>query len=194
MVMGVAEEYLIIINIIGFVLYLINMLLYNYTAEANVDKFLTIISLVGGSLGILLAIVLFDRKSVKDNMMSRVFVICLFVIQLVMFLFLKGAHGEKITFAFWEFFAEHKILIIYSVIINFVSFAAFAVDKINACEGRSRIRIITLLGIAFAGGSIGAILGMYIFRHKTRVDYFTVGVPLIMIMQAVVIFYLMNLR
>lgn len=193
MVMGVAEIYLIIINIIGFVLYLINMLLYNYTAEANVDKFLTIISLVGGSLGILLAIVLFDRKSVKDNMMSRVFVICLFVIQLVMFLFLKGANGEKITFAFWEFFAEHKILIIYSVIINFVSFAAFAVDKINACEGRSRIRIITLLGIAFAGGSIGAIRGMYIFRHKTRVDYFTVGVPLIMIMQAVVIFYLMNL-
>ena len=193
MVMGVAEIYLIIINIIGFVLYLINMLLYNYTAEANVDKFLTIISLVGGSLGILLAIVLFDRKSVKDNMMSRVFVICLFVIQLVMFLFLKGANGEKITFAFWEFFAEHKILIIYSVIINFVSFAAFAVDKINACEGRSRIRIITLLGIAFAGGSIGAILGMYIFRHKTRVDYFTVGVPLIMIMQAIVIFYLMNL-
>ncbi len=191
--MGVAEIYLIIINIIGFVLYLINMLLYNYTAEANVDKFLTIISLVGGSLGILLAIVLFDRKSVKDNMMSRVFVICLFVIQLVMFLFLKGANGEKITFAFWEFFAEHKILIIYSVIINFVSFAAFAVDKINACEGRSRIRIITLLGIAFAGGSIGAILGMYIFRHKTRVDYFTVGVPLIMIMQAIVIFYLMNL-
>lgn len=191
--MGVAEIYLIIINIIGFVLYLINMLLYNYTAEANVDKFLTIISLVGGSLGILLAIVLFDRKSVKDNMMSRVFVICLFVIQLVMFLLLKGANGEKITFAFWEFFAEHKILIIYSVIINFVSFAAFAVDKINACEGRSRIRIITLLGIAFAGGSIGAILGMYIFRHKTRVDYFTVGVPLIMIMQAVVIFYLMNL-
>ena len=191
--MGVAEIYLIIINIIGFVLYLINMLLYNYTAEANVDKFLTIISLVGGSLGILLAIVLFDRKSVKDNMMSRVFVICLFVIQLVMFLFLKVANGEKITFAFWECFAEHKILIIYSVIINFVSFAAFAVDKINACEGRSRIRIITLLGIAFAGGSIGAILGMYIFRHKTRVDYFTVGVPLIMIMQAVVIFYLMNL-
>lgn len=191
--MGVAEIYLIIINIIGFVLYLINMLLYNYTAEANVDKFLTIISLVGGSLGILLAIVLFDRKSVKDNMMSRVFVICLFVIQLVMFLFLKGANGEKITFAFWEFFAEHKILIIYSVIINFESFAAFAVDKINACEGRSRIRIITLLGIAFAGDSIGAILGMYIFRHKTRVDYFTVGVPLIMIMQAVVIFYLMNL-
>lgn len=191
--MGVAEKYLIIINIIGFVLYLINMLLYNYTAEGNVDKLLTIISLAGGSLGILLAIVLFDRKSVKDNMMSRVFVICLFVIQLVVFLFFKGAHGEKITFAFWEFFAKHKILIIYGVVINFVSFAAFAIDKINACEGRSRIRIITLLGLAFAGGSLGAILGMYILRHKTRVDYFTVGVPLIMVMQVVVIFYLMNL-
>lgn len=191
--MGVADKYLIIINVIGFVLYLINMLLYNYTAEANVDKLLTIISLAGGSLGIILAIVLFDRKSVKDNMMSRVFVICVFVIQFVVFLFFKGAHGEQITFAFWEFFAKHKILIIYGIVINFVSFAAFAIDKINACEGRSRIRIITLLGLAFAGGSLGAILGMYILRHKTRVDYFTVGVPLIMIMQAVVVFYLMNL-
>ena len=66
-------------------------------------------------------------------------------------------------------------------------------DKINAIEGRSRIRIITLLGIAFLGGSLGAILAMYILRHKTKIDYFTVGIPLIMLMQAVVIFYLMNI-
>ena len=187
------EKYLIIINVVGFIIYLVNMLLYNYTAEANVDKLLTILSLAGGSFGILLAIILFDRKSVKENMMSRVFIICVFLIQLVIVLLIYGVHGDKITFAFWDFFNEHKFLIIYGLIINFVAFTAFAIDKINACEGRSRIRIITLLGIAFAGGTIGALLGMYLLRHKIRVDYFTVGIPLIMIMQVVVIFYLMNI-
>lgn len=157
------------------------------------DSLLTIISIIGGATGALLAIILFDRKSVKDNMMSRVFVVCVCIIQIVLYLFFKGGHFDQITFAFWEFFGKYKILIVYLVIINFVSFAAFALDKINAIEGRSRIRIITLLGIAFLGGSLGAILAMYILRHKTKIDYFTVGIPLIMLMQAVVIFYLMNI-
>ena len=141
----------------------------------------------------MIIIALFDRKSVKENMMSRVFVICVLIIQLVAVLFFKGVHGEQITFAFWEFFGKYKILIVYLVVINFISFAAYAIDKINAIKGRSRIRIITLLGLAFVGGSIGALLGMYILRHKIRVDYFTVGIPLIMIMQVVVVFFLMNL-
>lgn len=191
--MGVFEKYLLIVNVVGFLIYFINYLLYRFTESANVDKLLTLVALAGGSLGIVVFIALFDRKSVKENMMSRVFVICVLIIQLVAVLFFKGVHGEQITFAFWEFFGKYKILIVYLVVINFVSFAAFAIDKINAIEGRSRIRIITLLGLAFVGGSIGALLGMYILRHKIRVDYFTVGIPLIMIMQVVVVFFLMNL-
>lgn len=73
-----------------------------------------------------------------------------------------------------------------------MTFAVFAIDKVNAAEHRSRIRIVTLLGLAFIGGSVGALLAMYLPRHKTRKDYFTVGVPLIMIMQVVVLFYAMN--
>lgn len=191
--MELFEKYLLIINIIGFVLYIVNMLLYRFTEDWNVDGLLTITSILGGATGALLAIILFDRKSVKDNMMSRVFVVCVCIIQIVLYLFFKGGHFDQITFAFWEFFGKYKILIVYLVIINFVSFASFALDKINAIEGRSRIRIITLLGIAFLGGSLGAILAMYILRHKTKIDYFTVGIPLIMLMQAVVIFYLMNI-
>lgn len=68
----------------------------------------------------------------------------------------------------------------------------FAVNKVNAAEHRSRIRIKTLLGLVFIGGSMGALLAMYLLRHKTRKAYFTVGVPLIMIMQVVVLFYAMN--
>ena len=194
MEIGFWGYYLIVINIIGFFLYLVNTWLYEHTAGGQVDAFLTIVSLLCGSLGILIAILLFDRKFVKGNMMSRVFVICIFIIQMILVLFLNGVHGEQLTLAFWDFFADHKLLIAYLVIINFISFAAFAVDKIRALEGGWRIRIVTLLGLAFIGGSLGAIIAMYLLRHKTQKDYFTVGVPIIMIMQVVVIFYLMNLK
>ncbi len=190
--MGIFEYYLIGVNIIGFFLYLLNMFLYSHTENGQVDAVLTIWSLIGGSAGILLAIFLFDRKNVKDNMMSRVFIACVFVIQVIILLMIKGHHADNITPAFWEFFAKYKILLIYLAIINFIAFAAFAVDKVNAAEHRSRIRIVTLLGLAFVGGSIGSLLAMYLLRHKTKKDYFTVGIPLIMVMQVVVIFYAMN--
>lgn len=192
--MNAFEKYLIAINIIGFLMYFINFLLYKYTKSANIDVILTLLALVGGSLGIFVFIVLFDRKSVKENMMSRVFLICVLIIQIIAVLFIKGFHGDEINFAFWEFFGRNKILMIYLGIINVVTFLAFAIDKLHAVKGKRRIRIITLLGLAFVGGSAGALLGMYTLRHKTKVDYFTVGVPLIMIMQVVVVFFLMNIR
>ena len=190
--MGTFEYYLLIVNGIGFLLYLINMWLYSHTAEGQVDKFLTILSLAGGSAGILLAILLFDRKAVKDNMMSRVFIACVFVIQVVILLMVKGHHADTITFAFWKFFTDYKVLLIYFGIINFVAFVIFAIDKVNAAEHRSRIRIVTLLGVAFIGGSVGGLMAMYLLHHKTKKDYFTVGIPLIMIMQVVVAFYILN--
>lgn len=190
---GTLEYYLIAINCIGFILYGINTLLYRFTESAQIDTILTITSLLGGSVGIVLCILLFDRKSVKDNMMSRVFVACVCVIQIIAYLFLKGQRGQEISFAFWKFFGSHQFLIIYLLAINIVTLIAFGIDKINAVEHRGRIRIVTLLGLAFAGGSLGGLIAMYAFRHKTKKDYFTVGIPLIMLMQAVVIFYLMNL-
>ena len=70
---------------------------------------------------------------------------------------------------------------------------AYGVDKLNAMNGRSRIAIVTLLILAGVGGSIGGLIAMYLFRHKTNKDYFTVGIPLILLMQITVIFYVMNL-
>lgn len=186
------DYYLIAINAIGFIMYLVNTWLYSHTAEAQIDKALTITSLLGGSLGIVLAILLFDRKAVKGNMMSRVFVTCVLIIQIIIFLMLKGHIKDDLTFAFWEFFGTHKILIIYMLVINIVTLIAFAIDKIAALEHRSRIRIVTLLGMSFLGGSIGALVAMYVFHHKTKKDYFSTGVPLIMLMQVAVIFYMMN--
>ena len=186
------DYYLISVNIVGFVLFIINTLLYTYTAEGQIDLLLTICSVLGGSLGIVLAILIFDRTLEKGNMMSRVFVICAFVIQLCIFLFFRVGHAEQLTLKFWEFFDRHKVLIIYLVVINFVSCVVYGVDKLAAVEHTWRIRIVTLLGLALAGGSVGALIAMYAFRHKTSVDYFAIGVPLIILAQIVALFYVMN--
>lgn len=193
MELGVFEYYLIVVNVIGFVLFAVNTWLYSHTADGQIDVALTITSLLGGSAGILLSILVFDRKAEKGNMMSRVFIACIFVIQIVILLMVKGFVAKNITFAFWSFFDQHKVLIMYLVVINFITLAAFAIDKIAAIEGRSRIRIVTLLGLAFIGGSLGGLIAMYLFRHKIRKDYFTVGIPMIMLMQVFVIFYFMNM-
>lgn len=74
-----------------------------------------------------------------------------------------------------------------------MTFITFAVDKLAAIGHRSRIRIVTLLGLAFIGGSFGGLLAMHLFKHKTKKDYFTVGIPLIIVIQTVVTFYWMNL-
>lgn len=182
--------YLVVVNVIGFILFVVNTWLYSNTADGEVDKYLTVSSILGGTVGILLAILIFDRKAVKGNMMSRVFVACIFVIQVVLALFIKGGHAEKIliqTSAFWD---KNKILFVYLFIVNIIAFVAFGIDKWSAINGRSRIRIITLLGLAFIGGSLGGISAMYLFRHKTHVDYFTIGIPLIMVMQLFVLGYL----
>lgn len=193
MAIGTFEYYLIAINILGFILYGINTLLYRFTENGQIDTVLTITSLLGGSLGIVLCILLFDRKSVKQNMMSRVFIACVFVVQTIVYLYIKGIHGENISLAFWDFFEKNKLLLFYFIAINIITFIAFGVDKQKAIEQKSRIRIITLLGLSFIGGAIGGWIAMYTFRHKTKKDYFAVGLPLIVLMHIVVILYLMNL-
>lgn len=187
------DVYLIVVNIIGFILFIINTWLYSHTAEKQIDAILTITSLIGGSAGIVLAIIIFDRKHEKGNMMSRVFVYCILTIQIVIVLYIKGIHNETVSLSIWNFFAHHLWMIVYLTIINIITIITFYIDKRNAIEKRSRIRIVTLLGLAFIGGSIGALIAMYTFRHKTRKDYFTIGVPLILIMHIILIFYLSNL-
>lgn len=188
------EYYLIGINVIGMLAYGINMFLYAHTEKGQIDALLTILSFLGGSFGILLTILLFDRKPGKENMMSRVFVSCVFIIQLVALLLYKGYHKDTFTFAFWEYFASHEYLLIYLGVINFITFVVYAIDKVNSMTNRSRIRIVSLLGLAFIGGSIGALLAMYLLHHKTRKDYFAVGVPFILAMQVVVLFFAMNVN
>ncbi len=76
-----------------------------------------------------------------------------------------------------------KYLIGYLVIINAVAFFLMLLDKEKAKRGAWRIPEKTLLGSAILGGSLGAIAGMKLFRHKTRHAKFYLGLPLILAAQ-----------
>ena len=191
--LNIFDRYLLIINIIALVIYGIKVLVYKHQTRDWFEKLCMFIVLLGGSAGILLMIILFDRKAVKENMMSRVFTLCMLVIQAILLLIVKGYHGDQIHIDFWDYLMQHRILLIYLAVVNILTIIVFGVDKVNAKSNRQRVRIVTLLGLAFIGGSVGALIGMYGFHHKTKKAYFTVGVPLILLMQVVVLFYVMNM-
>lgn len=83
-------------------------------------------------------------------------------------------------------------LIIYFVIINIVGFAIMGIDKRKAIKRTFRIPEATLFIVALIGGSIGSILGMQVFRHKTRHWYFVFGMPAILAIQIVLLVLLLT--
>lgn len=84
-----------------------------------------------------------------------------------------------------------KLLLIllgaYLLVINLEGFALMGIDKSRARRGRRRIAEATLFIVAAPGGSLGVLCGMYAFRHKTLHTSFTVGIPLLLFFQAVLI-------
>ena len=82
------------------------------------------------------------------------------------------------------------ILIIYVLFVTFLGIASMASDKIRAMEHRFRIPESVLITIAVIGGSIGSILGMVLFHHKTRKAKFRIGLPVILAVQIAVIILL----
>lgn len=80
----------------------------------------------------------------------------------------------------------NRILLVYLIGINLMGFCLMAADKRRAQKHRWRIPEHTLFAAAILGGSLGAILGMYLCHHKTRHWYFVVGMPLILILQVLV--------
>ncbi len=82
------------------------------------------------------------------------------------------------------------ILAIWLVIINLVSLALFYTDKQRAIKHKWRISEATLFTSAIIGGSIGAIAGMYLFHHKTKHWYFVLGMPVILVIQVVLLWWL----
>ena len=79
-------------------------------------------------------------------------------------------------------------LIYYLIVINVVTFLVYGIDKWKAKQGSWRISEATLLMLAVIGGTIGALLGMQVWRHKTMHLKFKYGLPLILLVQIALIY------
>lgn len=77
--------------------------------------------------------------------------------------------------------------IIYLIIINIIGFLIMGFDKWKAKRGSWRIPEKTLFTVTLIGGGFGTIAGMYTFRHKTKKLYFTIGFPVILIAEIVLV-------
>lgn len=77
----------------------------------------------------------------------------------------------------------HQLIIAYLVLVNASAFILMLADKQKARRSVWRIPEGTLLGVAAIGGSLGAVIGMHLFRHKTRHLKFRLGLPLMLAVQ-----------
>lgn len=80
-----------------------------------------------------------------------------------------------------------KLVLLYFAAVNLIGFFAFFVDKRRSIRSKWRIPETTLLTIALLGGSIGSLIGMKYFRHKTQKPLFYIGIPAILIFETLFI-------
>lgn len=82
------------------------------------------------------------------------------------------------------------VILIYLCAINLAAFFAMGLDKWKAKNNAWRIPEKTLFLLVILGGSVGGILGMQLFRHKTRHWYFKWGFPAILVVQILLVLFL----
>ena len=84
------------------------------------------------------------------------------------------------------------LLAVYLAAINLAAFAVYGADKRCARKGKWRVPEKTLFLLPLLGGSVGALLGMRVFHHKTKHWYFVWGIPAILLAQAALAVWLLT--
>lgn len=82
-----------------------------------------------------------------------------------------------------------NIFVLYLIVLNLVGFFIMLIDKKRAIKNQWRISEKALIGISIIGGSIGMLAGMNTFRHKTKHKKFTIGIPVILVIQVAILAY-----
>ena len=86
-----------------------------------------------------------------------------------------------------------NVILIYLLTVNAIGFLLMTVDKYKARKNLWRIPEATLMTVAIIGGSIGSLIGMYTVRHKTKHLKFTVGIPVILVLQIAAVIWILTL-
>ena len=82
-----------------------------------------------------------------------------------------------------------KLFIYYLIAINLISFFGMGWDKYLATKNKWRTPEASLFTVAFLGGALGSILGMQLFRHKTKKTLFKFGMPTLLIINIICIYF-----
>ncbi len=98
---------------------------------------------------------------------------------------LQAGEAEAVTVFAWA-------AVLYLAAINLVTFAVYGIDKHRARREQWRVPERTLFLLPLLGGSIGALLGMRIFHHKTKHRYFVWGIPAILLAQLALAVWLLS--
>ena len=85
-----------------------------------------------------------------------------------------------------------KVLFIYLLVINIAAFAIMGIDKHKAHRHKWRISESSIFLVGLLGGGSGVLLGMRIFHHKTKHLKFTLGIPLVVLTNIVLLWYLLQ--
>ncbi len=88
-----------------------------------------------------------------------------------------------VLYGFLALLPLHQVLIIYLVLINIAAFVVCGEDKIKATKQARRISEQMLWFLALIGGSIGTLIGMHVFRHKTKKLSFQAMLAIIILLQ-----------
>lgn len=193
--------YLIAVNVVAFLAFAVDFFLcmrFPALDDSTINALiLDIFPVAGGAVGMLIALFVFGGRGCghrmnKDNIAWWFLAItCLIVWGLVVAVrygLVTLDAGAAGVVSGWNL-GRLKILGIYLAIINVVTFAAFAWDKHVAASGNDyerRAPEARLLGLCLIGGSVGGILAMHVFRHKTRKWHFVWGLPAFIVLDIAV--------
>ena len=123
---------------------------------------------------------------------SAIFFLCWFVLLVLLVDGRIAAVGSSTNTCSLRIYKRKKVmanaLLYYLIFINVVTFLVYGIDKWKAKQGSWRISEATLLILAVFGGSIGALLGMKVWHHKTMHKKFKYGLPLILLAQIALIY------
>lgn len=83
-----------------------------------------------------------------------------------------------------------KYILIYFILINLLAFIMFWFDKRAAQNSQWRISEKALIIVSMLGGTVGSLVSMNVFRHKTKKIKFILGIPIILVLQIAFIIYM----
>ncbi|WDV45506.1 DUF1294 domain-containing protein [Clostridiaceae bacterium M8S5] len=101
---------------------------------------------------------------------------------------------EMLKYNIAGFSLAQYIFLIYLLLINLVCYCLMSYDKMNSKNKRQRIRESTFITLSILGGATGVLIGMVVFKHKTKKNKFRIGVPIIYIitriLETIILIYL----